>query len=393
MRKPFFTTQYENDSKRLPEHFKEIGEEFSEHIAFSQIECDDLRRLLTSTNTLSLRHIWDWVHRNQRTLASSTLAVNISVSNLTATLNKYGKETMECILVQRPVNAIRELDPFLFTANDLLKENGYIFCNSRTSGVKKRLIYDKYPFIIRDIYYFAHYLWHRVCPKVKPINKLYFHITKGNNRTFNRVEILGRLYHAGFEVLYEGTTNGTFFVIGRKARMPITEGGPSTAPLIKLRRVGQYGKIIEVYKFRTMYSYSEYIQSYVYEHNSLDESGKFAHDYRVNTTGKWLRKLWLDEIPMIINLLKGEMKLVGVRPLSEHYLSLYTPEMQELHTSVKPGLLPPFYYEKVTPSCPEEVQASERRYIEAYKKHPIRTDWKYFWGIVHNILFNKKQSH
>ena len=40
----------------------------------------------------------------------------------------------------------------------------------------------------------------------------------------------------------------------------------------------------------------------------------------------------------------------------------------------------------------DEVQESERRYLEAYLKHPFATDWKYFWGIVANIIFNKKHS-
>ena len=96
---------------------------------------------------------------------------------------------------------------------------------------------------------------------------------------------------------------------------------------------------------------------------------------------------------MFINILKGQMKLVGVRPLSRQYFSLYSPEMQQLHISVKPGLLPPFYYDKKTPETIEDVQASEKRYIEAYRKHPFATDWRYFWGTVGNILFKHKRSH
>ena len=47
---------------------------------------------------------------------------------------------------------------------------------------------------------------------------------------------------------------------------------------------------------------------------------------------------------------------------------------------------------KKTPQTIEEVQDSERRYIEAYRKHPFRTDWRYFWGILGNILFRHKRS-
>ena len=96
-----------------------------------------------------------------------------------------------------------------------------------------------------------------MCPKLKLTKKLYFALTKGKNRTFHRVEILGRLFHAGFEVVYENTAHGEFRVIARKVKQPITVGVPSSSPIAKLQRVGKNGKIITVYKFRTMYSYSE----------------------------------------------------------------------------------------------------------------------------------------
>jgi lipopolysaccharide/colanic/teichoic acid biosynthesis glycosyltransferase len=95
---------------------------------------------------------------------------------------------------------------------------------------------------------------------------------------------------------------------------------------------------------------------------------------------------------MLWNVLKGDMKWVGVRPLTQHFFSLYTPEMQQLRTKVRPGMLPPFYYEKKTPMGLDEIQASERRYIEAYLEHPFLTDWRYFWGTVYNILIKSKRS-
>jgi hypothetical protein len=67
--------------------------------------------------------------------------------------------------------------------------------------------------------------------------------------------------------------------------------------------------------------------------------------------------------------------------------------MQELRIKVKPGLLPPFYYEKESPKDLDEIQASERRYIEAYLQHPFRTDWRYFWGTIANIILRRKHSH
>ncbi|MBO4263054.1 MAG: sugar transferase [Bacteroidales bacterium] len=200
------------------------------------------------------------------------------------------------------------------------------------------------------------------------------------------------MYRAGFNVVDEEFWHGEFFVLAQKARPPIWDDEPTGAPIIKLRRVGKDGKLFGVYKFRTMFAYSEYLQPYLFQHGGLQDGGKFAEDYRINLWGKLLRSTWLDELPMIANVLKGQMKLVGIRPLSRHYFSLYSPEMQALHISVKPGLVPPFYYERKTPVTLEEVQESERRYIEAYHAHPFRTDWRYFWGAVDNILFHHKRS-
>ena len=60
----------------------------------------------------------------------------------------------------------------------------------------------------------------------------------------------------------------------------------------------------------------------LYEKHGLDSTGdKIINEYRVTSWGKVLRKYWIDELPMIINWLKRELKFVGVRPLSEDYFS------------------------------------------------------------------------
>ena len=105
-----------------------------------------------------------------------------------------------------------------------------------------------------------------------------------------------------------------------------------------------------------------------------------------------MRKLWIDELPMIWNVVRGDLKLVGVRPLSRHYFSLYSPEMQDLRTRVKPGLLPPGIADKVHPVTIEDVQESERRYLEMYIKHPIKTDLTYMWRVVTNIIIKGARS-
>ena len=157
-----------------------------------------------------------------------------------------------------------------------------------------------------------------------------------------------------------------------------------------MRRHGKNGRIIHVYKMRTMHAYSEFIQQYVYEQNSLADGGKLKDDFRVSTLGKFFRKYWVDEIPMIINLLRGDLKIVGVRPLSAHYLSLYTPELRAKRLQHKPGLLPPFYAD--LPKTLEEIMASEMNYLTAYEKYGWMTDIRYFFKASFNIIIKSARS-
>jgi lipopolysaccharide/colanic/teichoic acid biosynthesis glycosyltransferase len=166
---------------------------------------------------------------------------------------------------------------------------------------------------------------------------------------------------------------------------------PSYGPLVQLKRSGPRGQTVHTYKFRTMHPYSEYLQQYVYDMQGLKKGGKIEADFRVTTWGKFMRKFWLDELPMLYNWLKGDLSLVGVRPLSFHYLSLYDEELKELRKKVKPGLIPPFYVD--LPNTFEEICDSERRYIERFLKHPVRTQCIYFWKAFVNIVIKGARSN
>ena len=102
--------------------------------------------------------------------------------------------------------------------------------------------------------------------------------------------------------------------MAHKVKNPIDDAEPTGSPVIHLRRIGKDGKEIVVHKFRTMYTYSEYVQSYIYHYQSLERGGKFKGDYRVNFWGRFLRRIWLDELPMIWNLLRGDIKLLYISP-------------------------------------------------------------------------------
>ena len=98
------------------------------------------------------------------------------------------------------------------------------------------------------------------------------------------------------------------------------------APIVfRQRRPGIHGRPFEIYKFRTMT-------------DERDASGQLRPDSeRLTRLGRWLRSTSLDELPELVNVLKGDMSLVGPRPLLMQYLERYTPEQARRHT-VRPGL-------------------------------------------------------
>jgi lipopolysaccharide/colanic/teichoic acid biosynthesis glycosyltransferase len=148
--------------------------------------------------------------------------------------------------------------------------------------------------------------------------------------------------------------------------------------------------MIGVYKFRTMHPYSEYLQDYVIKKNGYSEIGKPADDFRLTSWGGTMRKLWLDELPQLINVVKGEMKLVGIRPVSKRFLEEYPDDMKELRLKHKPGCVPP-YVALLKQEVGEYIE-SERTYLKEKELNPYTTDTKYFFRAVYNILSNKIRS-
>ena len=296
------------------------------------------------------------------------------------------------VCIKDKLNHVPHLNDFLDNWNHEMNIGDQLDCVAFTSHQEFDAIRRKYPPVIGDIFVILSYIWHEMLPKIKATRKFYFLLTGERHRTYSQTEILGRICRAGFKIVHEDDSSGALHVIAEKRSEPLERNDTCVSPILRMKRVGKDGKWIEVYKFRTMHSYSQYLQDYVYEMNKLNKSGKLKNDFRVNVWGRLFRSIWLDELPMLWNVVKGDMKWVGVRPLTEHFFSLYTPEMQELRTKVRPGMLPPFYYEKKTPKGLDEIQASERRYIESYLKNPFLTDWKYFWGTLFNIFIRNKRS-
>jgi lipopolysaccharide/colanic/teichoic acid biosynthesis glycosyltransferase len=105
------------------------------------------------------------------------------------------------------------------------------------------------------------------------------------------------------------------------------------------RRIGKNGKIIHVLKFRTMNNNNMPLEE-VLNKEQLEEYRsyfKVTNDPRVTKFGKFLRKTSIDELPQLINIIKGDMSIVGPRPIIFDELKLYK-ENKELLLSVRPGL-------------------------------------------------------
>ncbi len=291
----------------------------------------------------------------------------------------------------RTMNHIRYLNKFFEAVNRKLPDNGIFIGTFETFGQRRRRIFNRYKKWIAAPVYFVDFMFHRVFPKLKITRKIYFFLTGGSNRVYSLTEVLGRLVSCGFEIVdYKAFNEQTYFAV-RKVSDPEYNEEPSYGPLFKMRRIGKNGKVIYVYKFRTMHPYSEYLQKFLFEKNSLQEGGKIKDDFRVTYWGRIMRKLWIDELPMFINFFKGDLKLVGVRPLSKHYLSLYDDELREMRLKHKPGLLPPFYAD--LPKTLEEIIESEKRYLRLFDKYGFMTDVKYLLKALNNILIKRARSN
>jgi lipopolysaccharide/colanic/teichoic acid biosynthesis glycosyltransferase len=92
-------------------------------------------------------------------------------------------------------------------------------------------------------------------------------------------------------------------------------------------RVGLYGRPFRIFKFRSM----------VVDADKLGGSSTPADDRRITRSGRWIRRLNLDELPQLINVLKGEMSIVGPRPEVPQYVALFS-ETEKQILSVRPGL-------------------------------------------------------
>lgn len=109
--------------------------------------------------------------------------------------------------------------------------------------------------------------------------------------------------------------------------------------IFKHKRIGKNGKEIYIYKFRTMVENAqEVMKTFTPEQmKEFKENYKLANDPRITKVGNFLRKSSLDELPQLLNILKGDLSIIGPRPIVEEELERYG-EKKSTFLSVTPGL-------------------------------------------------------
>ena len=335
------------------------------------------------------KEVAQWLTKQVSVVDAKTLILS---TNTRFNIDNQPDDFFHSVVNLTEINDIQRINKFFESVNSKLPNGGVFIGCGETYKLRKERILNRYSPIINYVVYSVDFFFKRVCPKLKLTRKMYFLFSRGKNRLMSRTETLGRLYSCGFDVIEEKSIQHLLFWKAKKIKEPVYDYHPTYGLLIRLHRVGKNGKKFNVYKMRTMHAYAEYVQGYIYENHHLDESGKFNNDYRVTTLGRILRKFWLDELPMIYNVLKGDMKIVGVRPLSTHYYNLYDKKLQEKRIKFKPGLIPPYYAQFPAPQSLEEIQENEMKYLLEYEKHPCLTDVEYFCKAIYNIVLKKARS-
>lgn len=170
-----------------------------------------------------------------------------------------------------------------------------------------------------------------------------------------------------------------FIIIG--IAIKIDSKGPV---FFKHKRIGKHGKKLEIYKFRTMIENAEEAMKNFTEEQKKEfaENFKLENDPRVTRVGKILRKTSLDELPQIINILKGEMSIIGPRPVVKSELEKYGSN-QDKFLSVAPGLTG--YW---AANGRSDVSYEERMALELYyvNNRSLILDMKIFFKTIGSVL-------
>ena len=162
---------------------------------------------------------------------------------------------------------------------------------------------------------------------------------------------------------------------------------PHGSPIFSQVRVGRDGKLFKMYKFRSMYMDAEARLGDLLQDNEMDGPAfKMKDDPRITRVGKFIRKVSLDELPQLLNIVKGDMSIVGPRPALPREVEQYT-ERQKQRLIVTPGLT---CYWQVQPKRNditfEDWMALDLQYIQ---ERSFWVDWKIIFKTVGAVLHHE----
>jgi lipopolysaccharide/colanic/teichoic acid biosynthesis glycosyltransferase len=374
---------YDDKVRNNSLHWEDFGKVEYYNISHEKIaENNELQdEIISLSNGEVLKYISDFIdiskyYKHILFLTSDkTFASSVDFTNVRSIINF------------KTVNEITHLNKHLSSVNKLLPDKGIFIGRVETYGERKNRIFKKFGSRFGQLLWLLDFIINRVIPKIRPVDKIYKFVTRDKIHPISKAEILGRLIYCGFDIIDYSIIDNLFYFVVRKNCEPCIEEEPSYHAIVRLKRVGKNGKIIKVFKFRTMHAYSEFLQDYVIRLYEYNDGGKPSDNFRISRWGKLLRKFWIDEIPQLINVLKGEMKLVGVRPVSRVRFNQFPKDLQNERIKYKPGCFPP-YVALLKPDQFGNIKA-ERIYLNDFKQSPFLTDLRYLLKSVFNIVMSK----
>lgn len=209
----------------------------------------------------------------------------------------------------------------------------------------------------------------------------------------SKTEFIGTLVHSGFDLLTEKDDEDHLHFTLKKIAPhgPLDEVKKAKKPIFKQERVGRHGNKLTIWKLRTMFPMAHKAQKYLYSKESLGPYGKVKNDFRITPRGKFLRRYWIDELLQIVNIIKGEMKLVGLRPLTRDFFDTLPPTLQQERVKHLPALMAAIYADQ--PKGIKQRIQSELKYLSEHSKRPLMTDIKYFFKILNAIIFRGQRGY
>lgn len=154
--------------------------------------------------------------------------------------------------------------------------------------------------------------------------------------------------------------------------------------------LGKDRELIRIYKIRTMVpTADEELESILSREH--DHIGKPKEDPRITKVGAFLRRYWIDEIPQLYNLVRGDITFTGVRPMREVDWQMYPEDVMEESLRYKPGLVGFQYAFREEGGFDAHVEHM-RHYLAEKSRHSFSTDTRYFFRVAVNVIFKGVRS-